>query len=400
MISVGIDISKGKSTVCIMKPYGEVIRTPYEIKHTEKDLSDLADIILDFDEESRVTLEATGAYHLPVLSYLKQKGIFVAVINPLMMKKYSSLTLRKGKTDKIDSIKISNYGIDNWFHLNDYCVSDVLYDELNTLCRQYNQYVAIKIKCKINLANLLDKTMPGITNLLRNNDYIGKYKLNSFVKEYWHYDNITKKSEKQFIQSYLKWAKREGYHANEAKAKSIYTLAKESITTLSAQMKSTKMLVIEATRVFKEVEKTIRMILLQMQELAKKLDEYNVVRAMPGVGDVLAPRLIGSIGDIRRFHNGKALIAYAGIDAPPFESGNFKGTRQKISKRGSSYLRKTGYEIMTSLNAIKPIEDSVVYDYMLKKESEGKAEKVAKIAGLNKFLRIYYARVKEVYSKV
>lgn len=55
---------------------------------------------------------------------------------------------------------------------------------------------------------------------------------------------------------------------------------------------------------------------------------------------------------------------------------------------------------MTSLNAIKPIEDSVVYEYMLKKESEGKAKKVAKIAGLNKFLRIYYARVNEVYSKV
>ena len=81
MIIVGIDISKGKSTVCIMKPYGEVIRTSYEIKHTEKDLSDLADIIINFDEESRVILEATGAYHLPVLSYLKQKGIFVAVIN-------------------------------------------------------------------------------------------------------------------------------------------------------------------------------------------------------------------------------------------------------------------------------------------------------------------------------
>jgi len=76
------------------------------------------------------------------------------------MKKYSSLTLRKGKTDKIDSIKISNYEINNQSHLNDYFVSDVLYDELNTLCRQYNQYVAIKIKCKVNLANLLDKIMP------------------------------------------------------------------------------------------------------------------------------------------------------------------------------------------------------------------------------------------------
>ena len=100
---------------------------------------------------------------------------------------------------------------------------------------------------------------------------------------------------KRLIGSYLKWAKREGYHANEAKAKSIYTLAKESITTISSQMKSTKMLVVKATRVFKEVEKTIRIILLQMQELAKKLDEYNVVRAMPRMGDVLAARLMGSI---------------------------------------------------------------------------------------------------------
>ncbi|NFR88521.1 IS110 family transposase [Clostridium botulinum] len=398
MISVGIDVSKGKSTVCIMKPYGEVIKTPYEIKHTEKDLSDLAELILSFEEECRVVLEATGAYHLPVLNYLKQKGSFVAVINPLMMKKYSSLTIRKGKTDKIDSIKISNYGIDNWFHLMDYCASDTLYAELDALCRQYNQYVSMKIKCKVNLSNLLDKTMPGITNLLRNHDYVGKYKLNSFVKEYWHYDNITKKSETQFIESYLKWAKKEGYHANESKAKSIYKLASESVTTLSSKMKSTKMLVVEATRVFKEVEKTLRMILLQMQELAKKLAEYNVVREMSGVGDVLAPRLIACIGDVRRFHNAKALIAYAGIDAPAYESGNFKGTQRRISKRGSAYLRKTGYEVMASIKAIKPIQDSAVYDYILKKELEGKAKKVAKIAGLNKFLRIYYARVKEVYK--
>ncbi|EDT79928.1 putative transposase, partial [Clostridium botulinum NCTC 2916] len=311
MISIGIDVSKGKSMVCIMKPYGEVIRMPYEIKHTKKDLSDLASMIMAFDEESRVVLEATGAYHLPVLNYLKQKNIFVAVINPLIMKKYASIAIRKGKTDKIDSIKIANYGLDNWFHLNNYSASDELYEELDMLCRQYNQYVSIKVKCKVNLVNLLDKTMPGITTLLRNHDYIGKYKLNSFVKEYWHYDNITKKSEKQFIASYLKWAKREGYHANEDKGKSIYALAQESITTLNPKMKSTKMLVTEAIRVFQEVEKTVRMILLQMQELAKKLDEYNIVREMQGVGDVLAPRLIASIGDIRRFHNAKALIAYA-----------------------------------------------------------------------------------------
>ncbi len=83
-----------------------------------------------------------------------------------------------------------------------------------------------------------------------------------------------------------------------------------------------------------------------MKELARSLKEYSVVRAMGGVGEVLAPKLIAEIGDIRRFHSGKALIAYTGIDAPPYQSGQFVVTNRHISKRGSSMLRKVGYETM------------------------------------------------------
>lgn len=157
------------------------------------------------------------------------------------------------------------------------------------------------------------------------------------------------------------------------------------------------MLVLEAVRVLREIDKTLALILSQMQELAKSLKEYIVVREMGGVGDIIAPSLIAEIGDIRIFHGGKALIVYAGIDAPPYQSGQFTGTRRRISKRGSSTLRKTGFEIMKCLKSIKP-ENNAVYLFMLKKEAEGKALKVAKIAGLNKFLRIYYARVSEVYK--
>jgi len=108
------------------------------------------------------------------------------------------------------------------------------------------------------------------------------------------------------------------------------------------------------------------------------LPEYEVVRTMPGVGDVLAPRLIAEVGDVRRFHSGSALIAYAGIDAPAYESGIFVGTKRRISKRGSSLLRKTGYEVMKCLKTVKPTNDASVYLYMLKKESEGKAKKSLK----------------------
>ncbi len=400
MTSVGIDVSKGKSTVCILKPYGEVIASPYEVQHIEPDLCALISRIKSIEGEVRIVMEATGAYHLPLLSGFKDAGFFVSVINPLAMKRYASTAIRKGKTDKMDAVRIANYGIDNWFKLADYTLPDEVYAQLRLLGREYAHYITIRIESKLALTDLLDRTMPGIKSLLngKRSEEPTKDKLSDFVAEYWHFDNITKKSEGQFIRSYCAWAKKKGYHASESKAKAIYALACKGIPTLPAGAASTKMLTLEAVRVLKEVNKTLGSILTQMQELATTLPEYNTVRAMNGVGDVLAPRLIAEIGDVRRFHSGSALIAFAGIDSPPFQSGSFTGTQRKISKRGSSLLRKNGYEVMKCLKTVKPTQDNAVYLYMLKKEAEGKPKKVAKIAALNKFLRIYYARVSEVYT--
>ncbi|WP_330583217.1 transposase [Pseudobutyrivibrio xylanivorans] len=158
------------------------------------------------------------------------------------------------------------------------------------------------------------------------------------------------------------------------------------------------MLVQEAISVLRAIDDTLNTILTRMKELAKSLPEYSTVRAMGGVGDVLAPKLIAEIGDIRKLHSAKALIAVAGIDPPPYESGQFVGSNRRITKRGSSTLRKVGYEVMRVLKSHPEPEDNAVYNYILKKEAEGKTKKHAKIAGLNKFLRIYYARVSEVYK--
>lgn len=95
MISVGIDVSKEKSTICILRPYGEVVASPYEIVHTESAVKALAERVCALEDEVRVVMEATGGYHLPLLAGLKQAGIFVSVINPLVMKKYASAALRK-----------------------------------------------------------------------------------------------------------------------------------------------------------------------------------------------------------------------------------------------------------------------------------------------------------------
>ena len=399
MISVGIDISKDKSTICMLRPYGEIVEAPYNVDHTEQALNVLIERIKSFDEDVKVVLEATGGYHHVVVSKLLSANIFTVVVNPYIMKKYCVAALRKAKTDRIDSIRIANYGIDHWFSMTAYCPPDEIYAELKLLGRQYEQYVRLKVNCKIQLTNLLDGVMPGIKTVLQGTvpAYSTKDKLCDFVEKYWHYDNIKKMSEPQFLSDYAKWTKKKGYRYNESQAIAIYQLSKNNIPTLKSSTSSTKMLVLQAVKSVRDAELTLSLIISQMQKIASTLPEYSVVRDMKGVGDVLSVRLIAEIGDVRRFHNGSALVAFAGTDAPPYESGKFVGTKRNISKRGSATLRKIGYEIMHSLKVVKPTEDSAVYDFIIKKENEGKPKRVAKIAGLNKFLRIYYARVMALY---
>lgn len=221
------------------------------------------------DGEVRVIMEATGNYHLPVLSYLKAHDIFVAVINPYVMKKYATAVIRKGKTDKLDAIKIANYGLDNWFHLTDYETSEETYAQLRLLGRQYAYYIKLRVQSKHALTNMLDYTMPGIKRLLRNDSSKpDKEKLNDFAEKYWHFDNITVKNEHKFTEEYLRWAKKKGYRPSKTKAAEIYALAKDGIPALSSGIPSTKMLMLEAIRVLREIDRTLALILSQMQESA------------------------------------------------------------------------------------------------------------------------------------
>lgn len=388
MISVGIDISKGKSTVCILKPYGEIVCSPFEVQHTDKELNSLHDLLSKIDGEIRIVMEATGIYHLPILSYLQDKEYFVSVINPYVMKKFSKdNNIRGAKTDRLDSITIANYGIEKWFKLQKYESDEATYAELKLLGRRYRYYMELHVKALQELTHILDYTMPGIKKVFNSwNEANGKDKLSDFVEAFWHFDLITSIGKEKFVEEYLNWAKEKKYHQSKSKAEEVFDLATNGIPTLSSSTPSTKMLVEEAVKVLRAIDSSLYSILSRMQELAKSLPEYSTVRSMGGVGEVLAPKLIAEIGDVRKFHSAKALIAWAGIDPPPYESGQFIGSNRRITKKGSSTLRKVGYEVMRVLKSHREPEDAAVYKYILKKEAEGKCKKQAKIAGLNKLL--------------
>ena len=393
MISVGIDVSKNKSTVCFLKLCGEVLVTPYDVLHTQGELIALVERIRSYGEETRVILEDTGHYHFPIVKLLLDNGIFVSTVNALRMKKYCSQSIRKAKTDRIDAVRIASYGLTYWNELIQATPLDTVYRELQMLSRQYHRTVSLLIKAKLHLTDILDQVMPGIQKLLQNS--AENQKLTNFVVRYWHFEKICAMGEQKFINDYCKWAKKQGYRGlHERKAKEIFALAQSGIPVLP-NTQSTKIVVEEVARAVNELDSSRRTIIAQMQELAKTLPEFSLVKSFNCVGDILAPLLIAEIGDVRRFKNKHSLIAYAGIDAPPYQSGTFFATERHISKRGNAYLRKVGFEVMQCLIKHSP-EGDPVYDFIQKKRSEGKACTEAMIAGLNKFLRIYYGKVKEI----
>ena len=402
MISVGIDVAKGKSTICVINQYGEILCSPKDYKHNIDDLNSFNQVLTKYKEEIHFVMEATGKYHLPIYHYFKEKGFFVSIINPLEMKRYRCQGIRNPKTDRIDSMIIAQYGIDYWYRTKPQNVRTEARRELRLLGRQYEQYMKVRVaRCQA-LNSILEQTMPGIYGILDDfNKFNGKDKLSDFVFEYWHRDNIIKSSEKVFVKKYLNWLNKKGYRQNENEACKLYQIAKTSIPTLPSSSHVTKLLVQEAVNVLREINNSLYNILNQMREIAKTFPEYETVISMGAIGESLAPRLIAEIGDPRYFHNAKALIAYAGIDAPPYQSGQFVGNKRHMSKRGSSTLRKIGYEILDCVNKHQSkLQDDPICQYFLKKRAEGKAYRVAMMAAFNKFLRIYHSRVSEVLNKL
>lgn len=105
MNAVGIDVSKGKSTVAVLRPFGEVAVSPFDVIHNDNDLNRLAELIKAFPGESKVVMEYTGTYFGPIAQFLHNNGIFVSVVNALLVHDYGGNSLRKVKMDKKDAFK-------------------------------------------------------------------------------------------------------------------------------------------------------------------------------------------------------------------------------------------------------------------------------------------------------
>ena len=398
MNAVGIDVSKGKSTVAILSPQGIVVASPYDVPHTGSSLKELAATIKKLRGETRVVMEATGNYYEPIARFLHEQGIFVSVVNPMLISDFGGNTLRRPKTDKKDAVKLALYALTYWLDLKQYEPQEDLRKSLKMLNRQYQFAVKQQTMLNNNLISQLDLTFPGINKLFTSHakEQDGHLKWLDFVLEFPHRDCIAKLTPSAFKKKYHRWCEKSGYHYRSSKAEEIHVFARETVSAVTAS-DAIVLIIKQAASMLNAALENAAALHHEMKCIAEMLPEYETVMDMFGVGNKTGPQLMAEIGDTRRFHSRRVITAYFGYDSEKRDSGQKVSKSNPITKKGSSPLQRTLFTIMVTLIQNQPA-DNPVYQFLDKKRSEGKHYYCYMTAAANKFLRIYYAKVNEVLN--
>jgi len=392
-ISVGIDVSKGKSVVMAMRFPRAVVFQPREIDHSAAGLKQLVALVKKLDGESRVTMESTGHYHIPVASALHEAGIFVSVVTPMLIRRFADVSLRQAKTDRQDSITIARYGLKYWDELRAFSPLDITRQRLRDCSRQYHLYVDVKIRLKNNLVALLDQSFPG-----SNSFFIGPPKADGhekwvdFAEKFWHCECVCNMSEKAFVEEYSEWCKHHDYCFNRDKALLVYEKS-QGLAPCLPKNAYTEFRIQDIAKRISNISHGVEIYRAEILRLAQRLPEYPVVKKMFGMGKTFGPLLIAEIGDVRRFTHKKALVAFAGIDPGSEQSGKYINKNSvAITRSGNEKLRSVICRVAICYVRSKK-KDEPVYQFYLKKRSEGKDYYLSIVAAANKLLRIYYAKV-------
>ena len=379
MYYLGIDIGKKFHEACLVSQEGEIIIAPFRFTNSRSGFNLLREKIATFPvKDCLVGLEATGHYWLNLYSELK-RDYQVKVINPLQSDSLRNLYLRKVKTDKKDCLIITDLlRIGN---LEETVVLDPKIRQLRQLARfRYELISQVKVQ-KQRIVGVLDMIFPEYQDFFS----FPFVKTSRRLLKKWSSPRELEKVSLKRLERFLN--KLPGRHLPQEKIKSLLEKTRQSIgqtEILDACTLQLKLLLEQ----LEFLEKQVKIVEEQIKKLLHQIPQK--LTTIPGIGEVLAGVILGEIGDISRFSSKKKLVAYAGLDASVRESGQFKGTRNHISKRGSPYLRKAIWQ-----GAILSIRfNPKLKEFYQKKLSEGKKPMVAQGAVARRLTHIIYAILK------
>ena len=392
---ITVDVSKGN---CHYQPFienGHPMRKPKVLDDTIDGFSRISRLIEDLEKktgakELPVVFEATGVYHRPLQKYLQDNGIPYYIISPLLSATYRKTTLNGNKTDSLDCTHIAKAYYSE--KLCPYYEQSPEYLRLMRLNRYYEGELVYLRKRKVALRSYLDIIYPRIDKKFSGNQNIYDPLPMEVFKQYPHPSLLLKHREDVIVKRICKPSGHAQKYAEKIVHK-IYEAAKECYSGCGPY----DIEVIELPEMIKkmqEQEQLCQSILSDITALAKAVPYYACLTSIPGIGDNLASRIISELGDIDRFHNRSALVAYAGLNPKILQSGDIDGTHLKISKKGNKHLRCLLY-LAASCNYRAKKYDPV-YEFNKKKRQQfgSHKSKAATVATAHKLLAVIYAMCK------
>lgn len=360
MIIIGIDIGKNKHEATLINEKGNIIGKSIKFENSTAGFNKLISSINNYNisnDKFVFSMEATGHYWLALFSKLVESDYNVQVINPIQTDACRKFYIRETKNDSKDSFLIAQVTRFNGYSKT--TLPDEVMISLKELTRFRTFLVDDISDYKRKATVVLDKIFPEYTQIF--SDTFGKTSKEILTKYPLPKDILNEDLESLAKVLSTSSKGRLGY----SKAEQLQNLAKESFCIKFA----TEALVMEIKSILSTIE--------HLQNQVSKLDEKiavllrslgTTIETIPGIGSVLGAIIVSEIGDINRFSHASKLVAYAGIDPTVKQSGEFNATKNRMSKRGTPYLRRA----LWTASIVAAFNDPNLHEYYLKKKNEGK----------------------------
>lgn len=399
----GIDVGKNFSEMCILSPNNEIyhrIKIYHDsIGSIKKAIGLLQKAEKDFAIRPVVVLESTGHYHKILFHYLSDSGFEVSIINPIQSDSIKNIGIRKVKNDKFDAHKIAL--LYRFSFIKTTVVPDDVIDCLKSLCRQYYKLGDELTTYKNRLIGIIDQVMLNFTDVFQN---VYSNTALAVLDRYPSPKQILKANKQTLISLIEKTSKKglawstEKYELLVLKAKEFKDLSINNPGNLAILKVNISMV-----RTLQDAQKDILDAINEII-LADSLEDnpvlapiINLLCSIPGIGILTAATILAEVGDFSAFSSPNKLVAFFGIDPSVNQSGEFIGTRNKMSKRGSRLLRRVIFttalaNIRSKRNGDKT--NPVLYEFYQKK-CTNKPKKVALGAVMRKLVNIIFAVMRD-----
>ena len=358
MLFVGIDIAKRNHEASVIAQDGRVVRKTMRFANSQAGYTKFVDMVRGLSEPVVFGMKATGHYWLTLYTHLRNDGYTVHVINPIQSDAQRGMYIRKTKTDSVDSVIIADV-----IRFGRYCETSVEPGDLQAmreLCRQRFYIIDMASDLKRKVIALLDQVFSEYEKLFSDSFGVSSMEL---LSQYTTPEEMLSVSSQQLAEV-LEKASRGRLGAE--KAAEIQDAARNSFGIVMASS-SFSLIILQYIEQIRSLESSVDIFDAEIARLLSGFDTQ--LTTITGIGPTLAAVILSEIGgDIRRFSSPAKLAAYAGIDPTVKQSGDFSGTRMKMSKRGSPYLRRAIWLAST----VAAFKDPAIHALYERKRAEGK----------------------------